>query len=162
MDDTSTQTLAEVSNGVSVPIGTTWNDAQNVSSTWGKRESISTENGNTQPGHNGMDFAAPEGTSINAVKNGIVTSVISNDSGYGNYVVITHNDGTRSLYAHQSEVNVSVGQTVVAGQKIGEVGSTGKSTGPHLHLSYDGNGDGIFSRTDKCDNPAGLLYGDGN
>ena len=163
--ETSSASLAEVSNGVSVPVGSTWNDGQNVTSAWGPRDSIDTQNGKTQSGHNGMDYAAPEGTRINAVMNGTVTTVETNPNnptGYGNYVVITHENGTHTLYGHQSQVNVTEGQTVVAGEKIGEVGSTGLSTGPHLHLGYDGNGDGVFSRTDKCDNPATLLYAGGD
>ena len=160
----STQ-LAEVNNGVAVPVGTTWNDGQNVTSPWGPRDSFDTQNGKTQSGHNGMDYGAPEGTRINAVMDGTITTVETNPNnptGSGNYVIITHENGTHSLYAHQSQINVTEGQTVSAGEKIGEVGSTGKSTGPHLHFGYDGNGDGIFSRTDNCDNPASLLYAGGD
>ena len=163
--ETSAVPLAEVSNGVSVPVGSTWNDGQNVTSPWGPRDSFETSNGVTKPGHNGMDYAAPEGTRINAVMDGTVSTVESNPNnptGYGKYVIITHENGTQTLYGHQSQVNVTEGQAVVAGEKIGEVGTTGKSTGPHLHLGYDGNGDGIFSRTDNCDNPAALLYAGGD
>lgn len=155
---------ASVSNmGIAVPVGKEWNDAQNVSSTWGHRESFETPNGNTSDGHNGMDFAAPEGTRINAVKDGVVTKVETdpeNERGYGLYVEITHSDGTHTLYGHQSEILVTEGQAVSAGEEIGLVGSTGMATGPHLHFSYDGNGDGVYSRTDLSDNPAALLYGD--
>ena len=158
--------LAEVNYGVATPVGKTWNDAQNVASVWGERDSFTTSNGqNTLSGHNGMDFSAPKGTRINAIKGGKVTKVENNENnprGYGKYVEITHDDGTHSLYAHQSKINVYEGERVEAGEKIGEVGATGKATGNHLHLGYDGNKDGIYSRTDKSDDPAKLLYSDGN
>ena len=157
--------LAEVSNGVATPVGETWNDAQNVTSTWGNRKSFDTGNGVTADGHNGMDYGAKKGTRINAIKDGTVTKVEKNPDnsrGYGLYVEITHNDGTHSLYGHQSKINVREGQKVQAGQKIGEVGSTGKSTGPHLHLGYDGNKDGKYESTNSADNPAVLLYAGGD
>lgn len=158
--------LAEVNCGVSTPVGKTWNDAQNVTSLWGNRESLKTSNGqSTNPGHNGMDFAAPEGTRINAVKGGIITKVENDENNprrYGKYVEITHDDGTHTLYGHQSKIIVYEGERVEAGEKIGEVGSTGYSTGPHLHLGYDGNKDGKYSRDNELDDPAKLLYSDGN
>lgn len=157
--------LAEVSCGISTPIGKTWNDAQNVTSVWGERDSFQTSNGKrTLPGHNGMDFAAPEGTRINAIKAGTVTKVESNPAdhrGYGKYVEITHEDGTHSLYGHQSKIIVQSGQKVLAGEKIGEVGATGNATGNHLHLGYDGDKDGLYSRNKAADNPARILYSDG-
>ena len=67
--------LAEVSNGVATPVGETWNDAQNVTSTWGNRKSFDTGNGVTADGHNGMDYGAKKGTRINAIKDGTVTKV---------------------------------------------------------------------------------------
>lgn len=158
--------LAEVNNGVATPIGKKWNDAQNVTSVWGERDSFKTSDGqSTNPGHNGMDFGAKEGTRINAVKAGTVTKVETNPNnprGYGKYVEITHDDGTHTLYAHQSKIIVFEGERVEAGEKIGEVGSTGKATGPHLHLGYDGNKDGKYTRTDSADDPAKILYSDGN
>ena len=68
-----------------------------------------------------------------ATKSGVVV-VSTYGSSYGNYVVIAHSDGSRSLYAHQSQRAVSVGQTVSQGQVIGYVGTTGSSTGNHLHF----------------------------
>lgn len=83
--------------------------------------------------HGGIDIAAPNGTPIMAAKAGVV--VISQyGSSYGNYVVISHPDGTRTLYAHMSQRNVSAGDTVRQGQTVGLVGSTGSSTGNHLHF----------------------------
>lgn len=83
--------------------------------------------------HGGIDIAAPNGTPILAAKAGVV--VISQyGSSYGNYVVISHPDGTRTLYAHMSQRSVSAGDTVNQGQTVGLVGSTGSSTGNHLHF----------------------------
>lgn len=83
--------------------------------------------------HGGIDIAAPNGTLILASKAGVV--VISQyGSSYGNYVVISHPDGTRTLYAHMSQRSVSPGDTVSQGQTVGLVGSTGSSTGNHLHF----------------------------
>lgn len=91
-------------------------------------------------GYNGVDLAAPTGTPIVASASGDV--IISRDSGwnggYGKYVVINHNNGTQTLYAHMSEVIVSNGWHVVQGQVIGYVGNTGKSTGSHLHFEIRG------------------------
>ncbi|HEY4525245.1 MAG TPA: M23 family metallopeptidase [Candidatus Paceibacterota bacterium] len=87
-------------------------------------------------GYNGVDLAASSGTSIMASAAGevIVARGSGYNGGYGSYVVIQHADGSQTLYAHQSKVIVSVGQAVVQGQVIGYVGSTGKSTGAHLHF----------------------------
>lgn len=87
-------------------------------------------------GYNGVDLAAPNGTPIMASADGSV--VVSRNSGYnggyGSYVVIAHDNGSQTLYAHMSKVAVSVGATVTQGQVIGYVGSTGKSTGSHVHF----------------------------
>lgn len=82
--------------------------------------------------HEGMDFAAQPGTRVNATGDGTVIHAGWN-SGYGNLVEIDHGYGYVTRYAHLSKMNVQKGQTVTRGDKIGEVGSTGKSTGPHLH-----------------------------
>ncbi len=84
--------------------------------------------------HKGIDIAAPIGTPIFAAADGVVKEAGWDDSGYGNKVVIKHFDGTETLYAHTNRLFVSVGQTVKQGQPIAEVGSTGRSTGPHLHF----------------------------
>ena len=83
--------------------------------------------------HGGCDIPAPGGTPIKAAKAGVVI-ISTYGASYGNYVVIAHGDGTRTMYAHQSSRAVSAGETVSQGQTIGYVGSTGSSTGDHLHF----------------------------
>lgn len=113
--------------------------------------------------HKGVDISAPTGTFVCAAKSGVVecastasaapNSVCQNcryqKAGY--HVVINHGDGYRTLYAHLSRVNVRVGQNVSGGQKIGEVGSTGYSTGPHLHFAVELNQFNTFT------NPLNLI-----
>lgn len=91
-------------------------------------------------GYNGIDLAAPMRTPILASASGTVIIVRSAgwNGGYGNYVVITHDNGTQTLYAHNSQNIVYQGQYVVQGQVIGYVGNTGRSTGPHLHFEVRG------------------------
>jgi murein DD-endopeptidase MepM/ murein hydrolase activator NlpD len=88
--------------------------------------------------HRGIDFGAPIGTSVLAAKTGEVAHVGKDGVGpgrsYGNYVVIHHGDGLYTLYGHLNQVDVKEGQRVKTEQKIGEVGNTGRSTGPHLHF----------------------------
>ncbi|RZD70098.1 peptidase [Streptomyces albidoflavus] len=83
--------------------------------------------------HTGVDFSASSGTSVKAIGAGTVVSAGWSGS-YGNEVVIKHADGKYSQYAHLSSLSVSSGQTVTPGQQIGLSGSTGNSTGPHLHF----------------------------
>jgi murein DD-endopeptidase MepM/ murein hydrolase activator NlpD len=91
-------------------------------------------------GYNAVDLAAPVGTPVVASAAGQV--IIARDygwnGGYGNYIVISHENGTQTLYSHTSQNIVYAGQYVVQGQVIGYVGSTGKSTGPHLHFEIRG------------------------
>ena len=89
--------------------------------------------------HNGVDFGAAAGTAILATKSGTVTTA-AYSAAWGYYVVINHGDGYSSLYAHQPSCSVSVGDYVTQGQTIGYVGSTGWSTGPHLHFTIYYNG----------------------
>jgi murein DD-endopeptidase MepM/ murein hydrolase activator NlpD len=84
--------------------------------------------------HPGVDYPAPAGTSVLAAGRGCVTAAGYFAGGYGNLVVIQHRLGMTSLYAHLSRIDVRVGQCVVAGNRVGLVGSTGFSTGPHLHF----------------------------
>ncbi|MCI9155768.1 MAG: peptidoglycan DD-metalloendopeptidase family protein [Lawsonibacter sp.] len=97
--------------------------------------------------HTGIDIPAASGTPIYAAKSGVVvTSVLGSGSywSYGNFVLISHSDGTSTLYAHMSRRNASKGQVVKQGDVIGYVGTTGRSTGNHLHFEVRVNG----SRTD--------------
>ena len=88
--------------------------------------------------HSGQDYAVPTGTPVVATHGGTVVKAGGNGAGdgpaYGNAVVIKHGNKTYSQYAHLSSVNVKVGQVVKTGQKIAQSGSTGNSSGPHLHF----------------------------
>ena len=85
--------------------------------------------------HLGTDFAAPTGTPARTVGDGVV-SFAGVQGGYGNVVIITHRSGHETVYAHLSKINVRVGEKVSQSQTIGLVGSTGWSTGPHLHFEF--------------------------
>ena len=89
--------------------------------------------------HTGVDIAASGGSDIWAAKSGVVLTSTYNNS-YGNYVVVSHANGESTLYAHMSRRLVSEGETVTQGQTIGLVGTTGSSTGNHLHFEIRVNG----------------------
>lgn len=93
----------------------------------------------TQQFHNGVDLAAPSGTPILAAYDGDVIAATYSGS-MGNYIMIDHGSGLYTIYMHCSALYVSKGQTVTKGQNIAAVGSTGRSTGPHLHFSVRLNG----------------------
>ena len=99
--------------------------------------------------HTGLDIAAPLGTNIKAAASGTVITAGYHYS-YGNLIIISHGNGVQTYYAHCSKLNVSVGQYVSQGQSIGTVGSTGNSTGNHLHLEVRVNG--------KAQNPQNYVY----
>ncbi len=93
--------------------------------------------------HTGLDFASPTGTPIVAVANGVITET-GTAGAYGNRTIETLADGTEIWYCHQNSIGVQVGQSVVGGEQVGEVGSTGNTTGPHLHLEVrPGGGDPV-------------------
>ena len=92
--------------------------------------------------HSGLDLAAPEGTPVLAVKGGVVRRA-GEAGGYGNLVEIDHGDGVTTRYAHQESLRVAPGQRVEAGEVICTVGSTGRSTGPHLHLEVRVDGEAV-------------------
>jgi murein DD-endopeptidase MepM/ murein hydrolase activator NlpD len=92
-------------------------------------------------GYNAVDLAAPVGTAIYASAGGRVIASVSNggwNGGYGNYVIISHANGTQTLYAHNSKNFVKLGQEVTKGDKIAAIGMTGKTTGPHVHFEIRG------------------------
>lgn len=93
--------------------------------------------------HTGQDLSAPVGTPIVAIANGTITET-GYDGSYGNKTVLTLEDGTEIWFCHQSSIGVEPGDRVTQGDQIGEVGSTGNSTGPHLHIEVrPGGGDPI-------------------
>lgn len=102
-----------------------------LSSYFGWRSSPFT---NKRSYHSGVDMAAPSGTNVYAALAGKVTTV-SYNSVYGNYIIVTHHSGYKTLYAHLSATLVSVGKYVDTNTRIGKVGNTGMSTGPHLHFT---------------------------
>ncbi|QKG72683.1 M23 family metallopeptidase [Erythrobacter mangrovi] len=96
--------------------------------------------------HKGLDFRGPTGTPIYAAANGVV-SFVGRKSGFGKVVEINHGNGLMTRYAHMSAFNSKVGQKVVAGETIGAIGSTGRSTGPHLHFEVRINDRAVNPRT---------------
>ena len=101
--------------------------------------------------HNGMDFSAPTGTPIYATGDGVVKRADNRASGYGNHIRIDHGFGYSTLFGHLYKYNVKRGQKVKRGQLIGFVGSSGRSTGPHLHYEIIKDGTRI--------NPVNFYYG---
>lgn len=93
--------------------------------------------------HNGVDIGMAMGTPICAVKDGIVTTSVYGSGGYGYYIVIDHENGVQTLYAHCSELLVSTGDEVKKGDVIAKVGSTGRSTGPHVHFEIRIDGERV-------------------
>lgn len=123
-------------------VGRDWQKA--VSSEFGSR--IDPITGKQGAYHNGLDIAYPSGTPINAVKAGRVTKATDSGGGYGNQIILDHGDGTTSMYAHCSVLYVKYGETVSKGQVIAGVGTTGRSTGNHLHLTMTVNGQEVNPR----------------
>jgi murein DD-endopeptidase MepM/ murein hydrolase activator NlpD len=110
-------------------------------------------NGN---GHNGMDFGTPVGTPVKAALGGIVvdlgdTDTVCRNASYGKWILLRHNNGLSTLYAHMSGFNVSKGQQVSTSQVIGYSGNTGYSTGPHLHFTvYATEGVRVMNRPSQA------------
>ena len=95
--------------------------------------------------HRGVDVAGPVGTPVVAAAMGVVEHAGWNSGGYGKLVEIRHPDGSLTRYAHNNRLNVTAGQTVRQGQQIAEMGSTGYSTGPHLHFELHVSGQGAVN-----------------
>ena len=89
--------------------------------------------------HGGVDLAVPEGTPVYAADNGKVIVAGNLGDGYGNYIILDHQNGYKTLYAHNSELLVSVGDVVAQGEQIALSGNTGNSTGPHVHFEIQVN-----------------------
>lgn len=131
-----------------------------VSSTFGEREQVSGTNINTTT-HNGLDITGVNiyGAPIIAVLDGVVlkASVLNTStadeysSAYGNYIILEHTNGLRTIYAHCSRLSVSKGDVVKRGQQIASVGSTGQSNGPHLHIA-------VMNSVGEFQDPANYLY----
>lgn len=100
---------------------------------------ITTRFGSRGYGHRGLDVAAPSGTPIKAAAAGTITTAGWNNS-YGYMLIVSHGNGVQTVYAHCSQLIATNGQSVAQGQVIGKVGSTGNSTGPHLHFEIRVNG----------------------
>ena len=126
-------TPVQVSGGYTYPLPSGYRD---VSSSFGNRKHPVTGQYKL---HTGVDIRAPRGVTIMAAKSGTVI-IAGKSTAYGNYVVINHGGGLTTLYAHMSKLGTTQGAQVSAGDKIGEVGSTGYSTGNHLHFEVRVNG----------------------
>ena len=92
--------------------------------------------------HHGIDVGAEQGSPVLAARSGTVTYAAERGT-YGNLVVVDHGDGVETRYAHQSAIDVAVGERVVQGAQLGAVGSTGLSTGPHLHFEVRVDGHSV-------------------
>lgn len=123
-------------DGFCSPLGESWRSM--VTSEFGYRKDPFT--GQTK-GHSGLDLGAPKGTPIRSALPGTVYVVRYSSSGYGYHVMVDHGGGFVTLYAHCSKILVTEGQTVDAGTVIAEVGTTGRSTGNHLHFEVRINGE---------------------
>nr|DAO42067.1 MAG TPA: peptidase [Caudoviricetes sp.] len=153
---TSGGTLPEdkaASTGISVNRATGFSNPTKVSdavitSGYGSRTAPTTNKGKGSKQHDGIDIGGSvNGQAADSIGGGKVTEVGYDENGYGNYVVVDHGDGYTSLYGHLQKATVKQGDTVSAGQQVGVIGSTGNSSGPHLHLRVHKNGQSIDPRT---------------
>lgn len=121
-----------------------------VTSEYGNRSPITLPDGTiTSTAHTGMDMGAPHGTSVLSINDGVVVAVKHTSVGLGIYCIVDHGGGTLSVYGHNSKILVSLGEGVIKGQAIAEVGKSGYATGNHLHLQIYQNG--------KLINPRNIL-----
>lgn len=129
-------------DGFCSPVGSGW--VSRVTSEFGYRSDPFT--GQTK-GHTGIDIAVPTGTPVRAALPGVVTTAAYNAGGYGYYVMIDHGNGMVTLYAHNSKLLVRAGDTVETGDIVSLSGSTGRSTGPHLHFEVRVDGQRVNPRS---------------
>lgn len=131
--------LNRIANNLAyIPLGMPYQGR--ITSTFGHRENpFGGENVET---HKGLDIAAPYGAPVKAMAKGTV-EFAGLRGGFGNCIMLKHGNGFETLYGHLSKILVSVGQKIDIGQQIGNVGSTGRSTGPHLHYEIHRNGEKI-------------------
>ncbi|MDE5899315.1 MAG: M23 family metallopeptidase [Treponemataceae bacterium] len=115
-------------------------DSARISSAFGYRQSPVY---GTWKFHKGIDLAAPAGDNVYACQNGTVSTCVRGDAVFGNYIILSHENGMTSVYAHLSEIAVQNGQSVSKGAVIGTVGQTGAATGPHLHFEIRRNGEAL-------------------
>lgn len=94
-------------------------------------------------GHKGIDYALPMRTVVRSAGAGKIDQIVEETKGYGRFILIDHGEGLQTIYAHLSEIIVSVGQPVEVGQIIGYSGNSGNSTGPHLHFELRLNGKAV-------------------
>jgi murein DD-endopeptidase MepM/ murein hydrolase activator NlpD len=120
---------------------------KNISSGYGWRADPFT---GEQRFHYALDLKGNTGAPVKAAMDGTVAAVVSDSRDYGNYIILRHSGGYRTVYAHLSAFSVKLGEKVLQGSKIGEVGSTGRSTGPHLHFQIYKDGRAV--------NPIDLLH----
>ena len=122
-----------------------------VTSGYGGRNAPKTSGGYGSSNHDGIDIGGTggnlNGQAADSIGGGKVAEVGYDENGYGNYVVVDHGNGYTSLYGHLQKATVKQGETVSAGQQVGVIGSTGNSSGPHLHLRVRKNGQSIDPRT---------------
>lgn len=102
--------------------------------------------------HSGIDFSGPKGSPIYATGDGVVEKTVKSKTGYGNNIIINHGYGYKTRYAHLNSINVKKGDKIKRGQKIGTLGNTGKSSGPHLHYEVIKNNVPV--------NPINFFYND--
>lgn len=119
-----------------------------ITSGYGSRSAPTTNKGKGSKQHDGIDIGGSvNGQAADSIGGGKVTEVGYDGNGYGNYVVVDHGNGYTSLYGHLQKATVKQGDTISAGQQVGVIGSTGNSSGPHLHLRVHKNGQSIDPRT---------------
>jgi len=121
--NTNTDNIANISNNTDISF--IWPLEGTITSPFGQRKSGF---------HHGIDIAVDSGTEFIAAASGLVSFAGWYSGIYGNTIIIDHNDSTKSLYGHASQILIKEGETVKAGQTIGKVGETGNATGPHLHF----------------------------